>query len=431
MFEHKYKKYKSKYTLLSKNLKQKGGNNYILNEETYKPNDELINMNFSYLVGPVSLDILTSQDKTIFAFGDYHVHSKNIEMENKIYLPDYLDQLFLQNSDNQFDLFIELPYSVNKKIDEIEFGLIENTRLKFNICFQDLMNKAECSAKYKNVRFHAIDLRFSYRINSDLTNEENQYSIYDHNSKNLLQKSGMLKQELLQLRNGDNTNKDSLKTKFEELYEEIISNKTIDYSKNGLKKNYEEIFENCKKIEKYSQSDFSVVVDRYLEDYIDEFYEKYLNWINSRNDLLGNKALYKEMFDLYLGKNHFEGVSKIFEFLVNTINNFSYYVDTIGVSLIDIYGLLRMTRCGNYEPPCKNLIILAGHHHVCNYIKFFVKHYDYLSIICKLCKPLELIEKIQKLKGIQDSYEKIVFISESPELRYVEIKNDEIIKLLH
>jgi len=433
MFKQKYKKYKTKY-LSSRNLK--GGNNdLILNEKEYHPKD-LVNLDFKYIVGPVSFDILANQNKTIYAFGDYHVYSQNIEMTDKIYLPDYLEQLFLQNPDSQFDLFIELPYSVDKKVGEMAYGLIENTNQKFDICFQDLTNKSECSKKYKNVRFHAIDLRYSYKINSDHDIKINKYTIYHHKSTKFIQENKLIDQELMQLKNGTISDTNELKNKFKKLYDEVISHKEKIYSKNGFKDYYNEILGDVEKIEKYSQTEFSVVIERYLDDAVDNFYEKYLNWINSQNDLINNKMLYTQIFDLYLEKNDFESAEKIFKILTDAIINFDYHVSTIGQTLIDIYCLLRMMRCDNYENPCKNLIILAGRAHIRNFINFFTKYYNYQFAVNKLCKPLELFEQIYKLKGIdlyaesEKSGEEILFIYKSPDLRYVEVNNDEIVKYL-
>jgi len=117
------------------------------------------------ITGVYKFDIMVSNllDCRLFLFGDYHIESKNgfINQDNgSLYLPLYLDALFKKHNDKQFDFMIELPPNSEKiDIENYSESVIRGIIKQFNICYQGINNKIECSKEWPNVRFHNVDIR--------------------------------------------------------------------------------------------------------------------------------------------------------------------------------------------------------------------------------------------------------------------------------
>ena len=175
MYKQKYIKYKSKYLSL-KNIQKAG--TFYLDEGAYSKirSPDLRNIpvdltNTKYIAGPMSLTIMFNKDlnKKIYLFGDVHVYTSFFDCgvddeKNTIYLSDYLNKYLSEEKNKTIDLFIELPYQLNKNkiIPSMKYGILENIKHIVDPCFKLLSDKSECKKIYPNVRFHAMDIRYYY-----------------------------------------------------------------------------------------------------------------------------------------------------------------------------------------------------------------------------------------------------------------------------
>lgn len=429
-YKNKYLKYKNKY--ISSKTMIGGVTHNILDEENYDPNQESNNdfTNFKHLFGPVTYYVLQNENKTIYLFGDYHLYNSNVDMTDKIYLPDYLNNLFSNYSNSQFDMFIELPYTNTKQIDEIQHGLIDNIRMKFNECFNNLIDKKQCENKYKNVRFHATDLRFYYRELDNtvptffniLTIRSNLYNEQKQRFEDTLQK----------LRKGEVSNNDYLQV-LNEFYNQVSQENQNILGKDEFKKSLKLQLENVDKVAKHlNNDDLYKISNDYVDVNIDTIYYDYLMWKKQLLLLVEKKDLLLEFINSDLLKRGYDSLEKLQGNFIHAINAFKMYVTTVNEYMImDIYTIFRTMRCDAYNPRCKNLIIIAGNGHIIDYVNFY-KSIGFEIKDERVCKPIHLVNEINKIKdpegmnSLAARLEKIAILKNKPELRYIDITKHEI-----
>ena len=121
--------------------------------------------NVTSITGVYNFDIVASDllNCRLFLFGDLHVMSRNgfVDQDNgSLYLPLYLDALFKKHNDKQFDFMMELtPSEEANNLESRTDTVFKSIVKQFNVCYQGISNKAECSKEWPNVRFHNIDIR--------------------------------------------------------------------------------------------------------------------------------------------------------------------------------------------------------------------------------------------------------------------------------
>lgn len=165
-YKSKYLKYKKKY------LQLKGG---YVDELNFKEKTHYSSLkNVEYIGGPVSKYVIKGSERDILLFGDYHDAGrkldcgldleKNPDDINKIiYMTDYLEYYFKENSNKIVDVFMEFQY-IGKETKKLQYknGMLNNVYENFIDCYESLVDKEKCTNKYPNVRFHAADPRSVY-----------------------------------------------------------------------------------------------------------------------------------------------------------------------------------------------------------------------------------------------------------------------------
>jgi hypothetical protein len=438
MYEHKYIKYKKKYAAIKKSMI--GGNN-TLDEDNYDPTTIISPEQydtFKYLFGPISLYIIKNNLNTIYLYGDQHVYSTDVNMTDKIYLPDYLEKMFSNNFNTQFDLFIELPYTTSKKIGKVQTGLIENINKKFNVCFRNLADKFTCREKYPNVRFHAIDLRKYYEESTD---GYTLFGYYTRYANILREHENDLNQLLTDLINGQINENEYIKLFKEHLdiLFRFFDEKTI-YRKEDLIHSIKQMLvDEINKFSKYYSvdSDFNKIFNEYFEQKSDKLYEKYTKMMRLYDNISEKEknGFFGEILEYGIENkqyNIFRETNIVMNELLNAVID---YVDDINIVVMDIYCLFRMIKCRKYDKYCKNIIVIAGYNHITNYLSFLTKHYDYSIKYSKQSRALELITETAKIRNayndnkISDfdlSLMKLLYIRSNPSTRFIDVTKNEL-----
>jgi len=116
--------------------------------------------------GPTTFDeyIIPVLSKHIYLFGDNHSNNKICKNSDIKPIPfeQFLENIFIKNPDKIMDFYIEHPF-ISKKIYTYEFvgansdndWYITRIQKYFKLCLT--VDKSKC--KYKNVRFHYVDIR--------------------------------------------------------------------------------------------------------------------------------------------------------------------------------------------------------------------------------------------------------------------------------
>lgn len=114
-----------------------------------------------YIVGPVSVSEWVNSKKDIYVFGDIHTKkdqqcpfwgAKTIKFEK------FLEQTFENNPNKIIDFYLEQRF-ISKEFERVNMASghhLFDVAQYFDECFQ--VSKLQC--KYKNVRFHYVDIRY-------------------------------------------------------------------------------------------------------------------------------------------------------------------------------------------------------------------------------------------------------------------------------
>jgi len=201
-------------------------------------------------------------NKVLYIFSDVHLEpydQTNCNIDEALDIDQFLSKTFLE-LDKPIDFFIELEYeNISLYKDAIKEMYIRNLRNFFSRNFEiDTNKQVKKSSKYKNVRFHYADFRFTI----DYLNNYMSYIIFKFNQFEFLRYSkGQLMYDKFYLNNNiekiDELNKltDILKINF---YKNYYVNKIVNKIKNNNVKSilhkYLDIFynniKNTKKIMK-------------------------------------------------------------------------------------------------------------------------------------------------------------------------------------
>jgi len=437
----KYLKYKTKY---NNEKKMKGGSN----EKNYESNishitsDEHYN-NFKNIFGPYELYILknNTDNKTFFLFSDFHKHCENDIMNDYIYFPDFLDKLFNKHSDYQFDFFTELGYYESKNIKQATtYNLINNINRKFRNCYADLTDKKKCEEKYRNVRFHATDLRNHYlEENCNSNNYICQlFNIMNQITNHLTQLDTILSDNEL---NYDNEDKYmSLINWIDNLNNELFNDKNLlDIDYELLKKD----ILNAYKINKiFANTKYTNVINK-LNIFVNYEINK-LDKTEIKNlldyDIMINKdniidEIWSSIDDDTINKND-EFFYVVYPYIIKFVEEIKTRLHAIEMVIIkattivmDVYTLSRALKCDNYITKCKNIIILAGNNHIHKYVNFLVNVCNY-EIKTTKKTPITTELKNQYADNIEYENALINTLYDNPCLRYISISASEIEKYL-
>jgi len=324
-------------------------NEYNFSKQPIQNGDIAIE-NVTSLTGVYNLDILKSDalNCIFFLFGDLHTLTKGTfhDANNEtLYLPLYLDALFKKHSDKQFDFILEVaPYNSDQILQtDNKNSVIDSIVTQFNICYQGIDNKLECSKEWPNVRFHNVDLRVVV----------NKYSDYEkYTFVHIIQVLTFRFNELDKLMNDlpNDTSKENLDLTFGILENDIENMRTL-LENNG--KYVFDLIHDDDKFYTYRKLDYMKKINEYIRNYM--MLEYAFNKIFTSAKKLKNKKnkVYYEIFCL-LGKTK-----------QTTLN--------LLILFVDYYMLIRIMKILSYGG--KNIIILEGENHIKN-VKNFIKTID-------------------------------------------------------
>ena len=331
----------------------------VINEDNFQKipiqNGDINLSNVTSITGVHNFDILVS-DKLgckFFLFGDVHVTtSKGFNIQNdednkSLYLPLYLDALFKKHSDKQFDFMIELNPSddINTEVFSSR-SVILSTKKQFDVCYQGINDKVECSKEWPNVRFHNVDIR---KV-SDEYAQNSQYMRTVKSLTNLYRTIILTEKDFAESSNPEKAYEffNILKSKIH-ILNEINNNGQGAYLVKQMKLD--------RKYERYNTLDDINLANKYVENSIN--YEFYMS------DVFTNIKL--------LEKKDFISNYEISSILMKTRN---LVFETL-IYLTDYYALIRFMKILTYPSPGigKNIILLEGCDHVENF-KNFIKTID-------------------------------------------------------
>jgi hypothetical protein len=310
-------------------------------------------LNIEYIQGPISLTEWKGFGKHIYVFGDVHKYKKGCnQLQKNIRIDEYISQVINYNRDKLIDIYLEIPYiqknEIRKYSSLIDEGYLFN---QTNKRFLDCLEVKKNNCKYKNTRFHYIDIRFA-----KLRFYINMQFLYN--------------------------NVESLAIKFDEICEKIEDetltkkklNKSIDEIFNILYRLYKKdlffdyneavnLAKINKQIKNIKDDNVRLLLDKKLNKLRIEFNEvqNIIDFINKTFfDFNNEKFLLKLKEDENI---HFE--------LQNKFSEFNGFLLNFEIHLMDLYLLGRIFRSfkGGSDP--KFIIIYTGGTHSDNYNKFF------------------------------------------------------------
>ena len=330
-----------------------------------------------FIIGPVSLTEFLATDgssKHIYCFGDYHHHDSSScpsdDMQNPIYINDFLRNTILINSDKIIDLFLEIAF-INRespiKGENIHGdNFITGIENEFKGCFE--IDKSNCT--FPNLRAHYSDIRISAYFNplTDLSTYLTMYEgIIDSGE---LSKAEILSQLLLEIRKIRNTLTFPLDINF------IL----------GIPK-----------------------IKRQLDNIPNlDIKHKLLNFIQSKLPIINIEDL-DDIFngvtsDLRLNIVYFKSM----KFKIKVVNLHLKLIE-FEAKLMDLYLLARIFRQFSDGTECNNIIIYTGRVHTKLYNEFFAllgfklvnsSFSDYQCLNISSFKQPFFSEEIPKLKLI-------------------------------
>lgn len=119
-----------------------------------------------HIFGPVSLTEWKGYGKHIYNFGDWHVRDghclpavfKNVSKKNTLPIDEYIDYVLLNNPDKMIDVFIEESWKSKEQKGVTLFTQDSYIKDVINE-FADCLTVSKQNCKYKNARFHYVDVR--------------------------------------------------------------------------------------------------------------------------------------------------------------------------------------------------------------------------------------------------------------------------------
>jgi hypothetical protein len=274
------------------------------------------NKKIRYISGPISLYELYDEKngKHMYLFGDYHLEAEECRNDktDSMQIANFLKNLFISNPNKHFDLFVEEVF-IDKEYGKRDFMPDTKSHLgkvvsEFNTCFE--VDKSAC--KYKNVRFHYVDIR----------------SIDELNFINILAKCIDNPQSSVEL--------------FKSYPINNINELILLLSNSTETKNYKKIL---KQIENISDPAIKEIANYYLDE-ISRHQISVEEITNIIEILKGNKKINIESFKNILNR------------ILESGNN-----------MMNAYLLARMYRNfrqmpNQYSEPPKNIIVYAGNTHI-------------------------------------------------------------------
>lgn len=360
MYLKKYSKYNSRLMNLQ------GG---AFNEKNYPYNSRIdVNLpEIKYLNGIFSFQTIKSKilKLNVITLGDIHYYTKNgfaSDPTKSAYCPDYLENLFKKYPDLNFDVLIELPYNITGKINNMQYGVIENIRRKFSNCFNDIINKQTCQNEFPNVRFHAIDIRHWGVDDKDATSDNKykndlQYFIfnfqkYETSINEILYSISNIEYDLYSLKN---------------IFNELLTNSKFFTKMIGKKP---EIFTD--NMMKYLQNNYKLrrYQDLPLMEIVNSYSKMRFNMAQKINDINNVYSNFlKRNLELY---NNPGSVASYQNDISNFINKNDLFLTDIKTIIFDYYMFARFIKILNYKSKgkSKNIFLIAGNIHCESFLNF-------------------------------------------------------------
>lgn len=326
----------------------------VINEKEFtripiSPDGSEINLNdVTAITGLYDLEIMLSDwfDLRFFLMSDLHNNIEEGFKEPGLYLPIYLDALFKQNKDKQFDLLLEMPpLKKAPNFNKMNSGVFTSMYRQFKGCYASNDGGKLCSEEWPNVRFHNIDIR---QISHDT--EVNNFDFPLLNTT--LQIYNSIKHMCF-----GKLEDDQYKTKFYELLMSII-----DLSEKKKSKSIGEYFiSEIYKSEKYS---------RYKT--LEHFADINASIINHMNAYTIGYDIFETCILLHKKGNNVD-ICEMQSFVINSLDLFR----NLRSAMADLYSLLRILKIKSYGG--KNIFVLAGNNHI-RTIKSVIGSIDFYSV---------------------------------------------------
>lgn len=321
-------------------------------------------MTLKYISGPTEIIRMQSKkyNRDIYLISDVHSTLKGMckTKRNTREFHLYIDEIFKNNPNIQFDYFIEKGFVAENSIkiwSHLSYLSKTNSYFQDNGCFSIFKSDIKkCRKEYPNVRFHLGDTRNNikyYKIERD-----NKFSFivrYYFASKY-----------------------DSIKVMKKHISEIKKFLLFIKYKKN-LNMAYKELWES-----KLISSQYNKIKNKVIKRKIKKYF-------NNRWKTLLNGDLYKE----YKNKINRCSMTDIPTLIIFNEANFSFFMIQVVSILMDLYLLSRLFKDFDNKPT-KNIIIHAGEAHIKYYIDF-LKTIDF-ELIESAKKTSERCLNVSKMK---------------------------------
>ena len=290
--------------------------------------------------GPMNIIRLTDNQKVIYVIGDIHHRDTSCNIINNVDIDDLLVEVFKEEKDTRYDLFIELNFDIIKNYTYQDvnktYSYIYNIFKLADDNFKFENNKIYKSEEMPNVRFHYFDIRDNipefwsifYKTN-DL-----EYMIKNPNYDYIL---NILSDLIPQLNRFNN-------------YLDSDKNRSIEKIKKKYKNN--EI-----------QKKIVLIYHKYIKIYINntlELANEIIIYIKQNYDKFNNFMTVEDKYDM----------NKI---IFINLNKISVYLGEMPVYLTDMY-LIRRILDKDYV---KNGIIYCGGSHMLDITYFLVKYFNF------------------------------------------------------
>lgn len=312
-----------------------------------------INLNdVTSINGIYELNILTSGlfgDCKFFLMSDIHLIIENGFKDNGsgLYLPIFLDALFKQNKDKQFDVLLEAPpLKKAPKLGNVNSGAMASMYKQFDYCFASLDGGKACSKEWPNVRFHNVDIR---QIHHDKGQTNFDFPLLNF-TKSIHGKAKILKMALI------------FDTEVSPAqFNEMLLDPVMELLNQMKSKSFGEYYIS----EIYKHEKYSRYKNLELCNDVNEIIKKYLNLHSLVNNIFDDAPKLKE-------KGNAINKYEIKSFVKKTADLFTNLRST----MVDMYFLLRILKIISYGG--KNIFLYAGKHHT-DSIKSIIESIDYFS----------------------------------------------------
>jgi len=294
--------------------------------------------------GPKNIIRLTNGEKVIYVIGDTHDRDTSCNVINNVDIDDLLVEVFKEEKDTRYDLFIEYDLDNMKResfqdINKNHSYILNILKLgDDNFIFEN--NKIYKSEEFPNVRFHYFDIRRSIPGIWSIFDKTDilEYMIYNiYNIKSYEYTSDVLLELISELNNFIN-------------YLDSEKNRAIEKIKNKYKNS---------KI----QMKIIHIYNKYMKTYI-------YNTLKLADEIIKYiKKNYDKIYNYMTVENKYE----IDKLIVINLEKISVFLGQSLVHLTDIY-LLRRLLDKDYV---KNGIIYCGAAHMLDITYFLVKYFGF------------------------------------------------------